>query len=165
MICGAKATMIPIAPTMIPWLRPSELWDAWLIAAQMIPNSAIRPPIQLHMYNVPKEEKWDFVCNSLLGSCNAAYRRDEARKMGCDAFNIIYASISYQDWVRIALEVINPIVDLVDVISDPKNMVWPKEGAYIFPRFFTSPMLRSHQPYFHRCRCLLLACIFSCKVY
>ena len=52
MICGAKATMIPIAPTMIPWLRPSELWDGWLIAAQMIPNSAIRPPIQLHIQKI-----------------------------------------------------------------------------------------------------------------
>ena len=47
-ICGAKATTIPMAPTMIPWFRPSELWDAWLIAAQIIPNNAIRPPIQLH---------------------------------------------------------------------------------------------------------------------
>ena len=53
------------------------------------------------------------------------------------AFNIIYASMSYQDWVRIELEVINPIVDLVDVINDPKNMVWPKEGAY-----YINPKLR-----------------------
>ena len=45
--------------------------------------------------------------------------------------------MSYQDWVRIALEMINLIVDLVDVINDPKNMVWPKEGAY-----YINPMLR-----------------------
>ena len=89
------------------------------------------------MYNVPKEEKWDYVCNSLLGSCNAAYRRDEARKMGCDAFNIIYASMSYQNWVRVALEVINPLVDLVDTIIDKEGMVWPKEAAY-----YINPKLR-----------------------
>ena len=31
--------------------------------------------------------------------------------------------MSYQDWVRVALEVINPIVDLVDTISDTESMV------------------------------------------
>ena len=84
------------------------------------------------MYDVPRADKWDYVYNSLMGPDNAAARRDEAKEKGQTAFNIIYASMSYQNWCEVALRLANPFYGL---ISDNDGMVWPSEGAnYINPR-------------------------------
>ena len=84
------------------------------------------------MYDVPKAEKWEYVYNSLVGPHNAAYYSDAGKDVGLDTFNIIYASMSYQNWYEVALRVIHPFYNL---FSDREDMVWPKEGAdYINPK-------------------------------
>ncbi len=87
------------------------------------------------MYDVPRADKWKYVYNSLMGPHNAAYYRDTGADEGMDTFNIIYSSMSYQNWGRIILELTHPLVNIIDMICGDDVMDWPKDGAsYINPK-------------------------------
>ena len=102
------------------------------------------------MYDVPRASKWDYVYNSLMGPHNAAYYRDTGKNEGMDTFNIIYSSMSYQDWARVILDLTHPFFNILDTICGGDVMVWPKDGvSYINPKL--RELLENHPNLYTGC--------------
>ena len=96
------------------------------------------------VYNIEPSGKWKYIESSLLNDYNAAFRKNDARSKGKDAWSIIYTSLSYQDSDVLLAGLLAGIIggavlggflgalagaDIVFLIEDNHDMVWPDDGA------------------------------------
>lgn len=94
-------------------------------------------------FDVTRNEKWDYITNSLLGDKSAAVRRDAAKNAGKHAWSIVYTSLSHQSVVGVIGEIALPFFNF-----DP--IVFPKDGAdTINPKLMT--LLREHSDLYTGC--------------
>ena len=94
-------------------------------------------------FDVTRNEKWDYITNSLLGDKSAAVRRDAAKDAGKHAWSIVYTSLSHQSVVGVIGEIALPFFNF-----DP--IVFPKDGAdTINPKLLT--LLREYSDLYTGC--------------
>ncbi|WP_405358527.1 phosphatidylinositol-specific phospholipase C domain-containing protein [Ruminococcus sp.] len=96
------------------------------------------------VYNIKPDGKWKYIESSLMSDYNAAFRKNDARSKGKDAWSIIYTSLSYQDSDVLIAGFLAAIIGgaalggflgalagsgIVYLIEDNNDMVWPDDGA------------------------------------
>ena len=110
------------------------------------------------VYNIEPSGKWKYIESSLMSDYNAAFRKNDARSKGKDAWSIIYTSLSYQDSDVLLAGFLAGIIGGAALGGSPARISFILSKIIMIWSGLTTALLRSIRRYVDFCA-NILTCI------